>query len=68
MGLLDKLEKQNSTLTAFNGTTPNKYDKESGLVNAANEVSKAATALDLDGKIPSSAYRNTAPESQGGKV
>jgi hypothetical protein len=68
MGLLDKLTKQNSTLTAFNGATPNKYDKESGLVNATNEVIKSDSVLDLDGQTPSTAYKNTAPENQGGKV
>lgn len=67
MALLDKLEKQGSNLTAFNGATPNKYDKESGLVTPDTKIIASDSVLDLDGKKPST-YRDNAPENQAGRI
>ena len=63
MALLDKLQNQGSNLTKLNGTTPSKYDQLSDL----NPMKQPDSALDLDGKTPST-YRDNAPENQGGKV
>lgn len=67
MALLDKLQTQGSNLTKLNGTTPPKYDQESDLVNANNQIIASDSVLDLDGKKPST-YRDNAPENQGGRV
>jgi len=67
MALINKLENGQSTLTAFNGETPNKYDKESGLVNGNIKIVASDSGLDLDGNQPTT-YRDTAPENQGGKI
>lgn len=64
MGILDKLTQQGSNLTAYNGVTPNKYDKETAL----NPIKQNNSDLDLDGLKPKNTYRDTAPEGQGGKA
>ena len=50
MGILDKLKNQGSTLTAFDGRTPNKYDEKSGLVDAKDQIVETNSRLDKDGK------------------
>lgn len=67
MALLDKLQTQGSNLTALNGSSPSKYDQESDLVNANNQIIASDSVLDLDGKKPAT-YRDNAPENQGGRV
>ena len=47
MGLLDKLTKDGSLLTAMDGKKPLEYDKES---NYPEQLTKSQ--LDLDGKNP----------------
>ena len=47
MGLLDKLTKDGSLLTALDGKKPLEYDKES---NYPEQLTKSQ--LDLDGKAP----------------
>ena len=61
MGILDKLQKQGSNLTAFDGKTPNKYDETSGLVNADDQIVETDSRLDKDGKTPKK-YLDNLPE------
>lgn len=61
MGILDKLQKQGSNLTAFDGKTPNKYDERSGLVDADDQIVETDSRLDRDGKTPEK-YLDNLPE------
>jgi hypothetical protein len=64
MGLLDLLYKSNPKGQSLDGQLPRSYSPPSDTV----EVFLQGSQLDLDGKTPSDAYANTAPENQSGRV
>jgi hypothetical protein len=60
MAILDLLKA--SALSLF-GQTPKIENQQKSRLE---KDFKTQSTLDLDGEIPKSAYRNTAPENQGG--
>lgn len=65
--LLNKLLKQGSSFTSLDGKSPKAiFQDQRTNTKLANLLTKSN--LDLDGKTPKNAYKNTAPENQGGRI
>ena len=77
MKILKEFQKNGSTLSSLDGATPSVVNlKDSKLHNTFSingnpnlpGIKRSPSTLDLDGKTPKSAYKNTAPENQGGRI
>lgn len=72
MALLNKLQTGGSNLTNLNGTTPRTPDLKASKVHDEYSINgspilankPSPSLLDLEGKVPSTNYRDNAPEGR----